>query len=393
MIQYIFLVFFVGMLMSCGVDEFDDVKVETEVFEPEVVYVNDLLTKARSVVNSDVVKIECTTVKFPFKLIDFTQNTYTINTIETFNHLVSDSSIQIIDFVYPLQIIDNLGIEKTANSLWDFAEYAAGCYPQTLEISNNLFPAYVINETNSCYTIKYPLTLSKTDGSLIVVQDERTFIQKHASESLNFVFPFTLTNPIGETFMVKDADSLLKLLLNCNLWPIIDSTSIQINAFNFFACYELIFPLKVKIIGNTTPLIINNSEMFGNVLVQGRFESFIFPILLKASDGTIWTANNDEELNQLIDACFTSGDFIFLLLATPLFSDMPCYDLIFPFKVKTSNVQTIVQNYNQIDQMIQDSMFNQYNIEYPVAVKFKANGQQKTLLNIDDVLTTLNDCN
>ncbi|MBK8828564.1 MAG: hypothetical protein IPO26_18265 [Saprospiraceae bacterium] len=46
------------------------------------------------------------------------------------------------------------------------------------------------------------------------------------------------------------------------------------------------------------------------------------------------TANNDVELDQLIKACFSSGDLLFLLSGTPLGSDMPCYDLVFPIKVK-----------------------------------------------------------
>ncbi|MBK9582221.1 MAG: hypothetical protein IPO48_10075 [Saprospiraceae bacterium] len=128
--------------------------------------------------------------------------------------------------------------------MWDFAKYAAGCYPQALELSTNLFPAYVINETNSCYNIKYPITLSKIDGSFIVVEDERSFILKHASEPLYFVFPFSLVNNVGDTFIATDANTLLNLLLNCNLGPTVDSTLIEINAFNFIACYELVFLWK-----------------------------------------------------------------------------------------------------------------------------------------------------
>ena len=392
-IQYVFLIFIVSLLASCGVDEFDDSIVKPEVYEPQIVYVNDILTKARTDVQNDDIKIECITVKFPFKLIDFNQNTYNINSIDAFNNLVLDSSKQIIDFVYPLEVIDNLGIENTVNNLWDFAKYAAGCYPQAPELSTNLFPAYVINETNSCYNIKYPITLSKIDGSFIVVEDERSFILKHASEPLYFVFPFSLVNNVGDTFIATDANTLLNLLLNCNLGPTVDSTLIEINAFNFIACYELVFPLEAVILGSATPFTITDSEVFSTVLLQGRFQYFIFPLHLKAASGAILTANNDVELDQLINACFSSGDLLFLLSGTPLGSDMPCYDLVFPIKVKAFNTSTIFQNYNQIEQMMQDSLFFQYNIDFPVSIKLKANGQQKTLQYIEDVFNTLVDCN
>ncbi|MBK9743763.1 MAG: hypothetical protein IPO94_12725 [Saprospiraceae bacterium] len=44
-IQYVFLIFIVSLLASCGVDEFDDSIVKPEVYEPQIVYVNDILTK------------------------------------------------------------------------------------------------------------------------------------------------------------------------------------------------------------------------------------------------------------------------------------------------------------------------------------------------------------
>lgn len=392
-IQYVFLIFIISILTSCGVEEFDDTIVKTNEYEPQIVYVNDILNKARTNLQNDDVKIDCVSLKFPFKLIDKNQVSFIINTSDNFNKLISDSTKQIIDFVYPLEVIDNLGIENTVTNLWEFAKYAAGCYPHDLVISTVLFPAYVINETNSCFSIKYPLSLSKSDGSIITVVDEHAFILKHASEPLNFVFPFDIINNEGETFTVYDGNALMNLLLTCNFGPKVDSNFVQINAFNFIACYELVFPFEAKIIGSTKPLTITDRDLFSAVLLQGRFEQFIFPLQLKAINDTILIANNELELEKYINACFLSGDLFFLLSGTTLFSAMPCYDLVFPIQVFAPNAFNVLQNYTQIEQLIQDSLFFQYNIAYPVSIKFLGSGQQKSLQNIEDVLNTLVDCN
>lgn len=380
-------------MSSCEVDEFDITTTEKEPYTPSVVYVNDIMAKAKPIQHNDGLKVECITVKYPFQLQDDKGQKLSINTNPEFEKAVNDTSILIVDFVYPLYIIDNIGLELTVSSLWDFAKYAAGCYPDSLIITSHQFPAYVINDVNSCYNLKYPLVLQKTDGTQVTVVDERTFIQKHASEPLFFVFPFAILDHQGQTIEVTDGQSLTRLLFECNTWPIIDTTIIHINAFSYLGCYELVFPFKVKVLGSNAPLTISDSEQFGNLLLQGRFEKFDFPIRLKAANGQIFTAENEQELDQLLNDCFTIGDLIFLLSGTELFSDAPCYDLIFPVSVKIQNQTSFLQSYQHIEQMLQDSLFFNYNINYPVSVKLKANKVTKTLLSLDDIFQTLIDCN
>ena len=82
-IQYVFLIFMVSLLASCDVDEFDDSIVKPEVYEPQIVYVNDILTKARTDVQNDDIKIECITVKFPFKLIEAKLSKFPLKNLPT----------------------------------------------------------------------------------------------------------------------------------------------------------------------------------------------------------------------------------------------------------------------------------------------------------------------
>ncbi|MBK8888371.1 MAG: hypothetical protein IPN46_18275 [Saprospiraceae bacterium] len=72
--------------------------------------------------------------------------------------------------------------------------------------------------------------------------------------------------------------------------------------------------MEAVILGSATPFTITDSEVFSTVLLQGRFQYFIFPLHLKAANGAILTANNDVELDQLINACFSSGDLLFFIV-------------------------------------------------------------------------------
>jgi hypothetical protein len=380
-------------MASCTVEEFDLIDPEIQMFEPEVIYVNDIMVKARTSTTTSGVMVECITVSFPFQLIDTKRNLYDVSSSLIFNQLVNDPTTSIVDFVYPLDIIDNIGLKVTVNELWEFATYAAGCYPRdTVHISGK-FPAYVINYENSCYNIKYPLEVQNEAGEKLVISDERTFIQKHAAQYLYFVFPFTIINDQGQEYVINDEFSLFNSLLDCNGFGWIDSTNVQIDQFATFACYEYVFPINILVFGQNSPISIPDATTLGNVFIQGRFVDFAYPLTLKTIDNQLVTAHNPQELNDLVNQCSFDGDFMILLLKTELFSNTPCYDLVFPVSVSNDGINKQLSSYQQINELIsQDSLFATYNTNYPISIKLRNNNQIKTLESFQDLINVYVEC-
>ncbi|HMR88347.1 MAG TPA: hypothetical protein PKD51_09340 [Saprospiraceae bacterium] len=393
--KYLFYLFILSIWMtSCGVEEFDDISTATEEFEPEVVYVNNILTKARSTASSPNVAIECITVPYPFQMVDAAGNLFNVNSSVDFALLVSDSSANIVDFAYPLTIVDNIGIEVIVQDLWDFASHCAGCFPDSLSTGSNMFPAYVINFQNSCYSLEYPLNVQNAEGDIYTIADERNFIQKHAAEPLYFIFPLTLSDIQNQKFVAYDAFSLAQLLMACNGPGWQHTTFIQIDQFAYYACYEFVFPINILVFGQTTPVTIPDAATLGNVFMQGRFIDFGYPITLKTINGEFKTANNQTELTDLANQCSLGGDFFILIYKTKLFSTDPCYDLIFPVSASKLNGPTITfQSYPEINSfMFQDSTFSELSTNYPVSIVLTENNQTKVLQSLDELANVYVTC-
>lgn len=85
----------------------------------------------------------------------------------------TDSTFVIVDFVYPLEFADLLGFNVVANNLWDFASYVAGCYPEDFTPAGNEYPAFVINDENSCFSLEYPLTVKTLQNKILNIPDEK----------------------------------------------------------------------------------------------------------------------------------------------------------------------------------------------------------------------------
>ncbi|MBK8081592.1 MAG: hypothetical protein IPK25_15760 [Saprospiraceae bacterium] len=143
---------------------------------------------------------------FPLRVIDDKNIIHFINSENEFHSLFTDSTFVIVDFVYPLEFADILGFNVVANNLWDLASYVAGCYPEDFTPSGNEYPAFVINDENSCFSLDYPLTVKTLQNKILNIPDEKTFIQKQVAEPLYFVFPLTLVDEFGNKTVVTDGE-------------------------------------------------------------------------------------------------------------------------------------------------------------------------------------------
>ena len=385
----IFFLFFT-LLSSCGVDEFDTSDIDIEIIEADTVIVNDIMTKARSNTSASGVQIECVTVLFPLRVIDDKNIIHFINSENEFHSLFTDSTFVIVDFVYPLEFADILGFNVVANNLWDFASYVAGCYPEDFTPAGNEYPAFVINGENSCFCLDYPLTVKTLQNKILNIPDEKTFIQKQVAEPLFFVFPLTLKDEFGNKTLVTDGEFLLFLLSTCN--DIINPDS-SFGSYSYFGCYKFDFPIQIGVSGVNLPVTVANSHDLGNILMQGRFNGFIFPFRLLDPFGQITSIESDEDILNLLLACGQKGDLWMLLFGTSTFEIPACYDIVFPVRA-TDNFgnNKNFTNLGQLTTAIQDSTFSGYFPEYPINIKRNANNETVSLLSIDDIYSELENC-
>jgi hypothetical protein len=391
-VHIIILLAVAAMFFSCSVDEFDIVENNPEIYEPEVVYVNDIMAKARSSSMVAGLEIECISVPFPFQVIDIDNKTYLISSKAQFDDLTLDTSVVVLDFVYPLNIIDNIGVGVVVQDLWSFASYAAGCFPVDIPIDSTLFPAYVISKTNSCYRIDYPIQVMTSDLKKIGIVDEQTFIQKHAAEKLFFLFPFNVINSSGTALTVGSPSDLHELLIDCNGGIQTDSSYLEVTSYEFIGCVELIYPINVNVFGTNTPVIVADTIAMGHIFDQGRFENFIYPLSVrKFGDSTI-VVHSDDELAMQIFSCFELQDFLILIGGTELLGD-GCYDLVFPISVTNANNELItITDNDQILSAFNSGIFLDWSLEYPFDIIVRANNQQVTISSVFEILDIVSNC-
>ncbi len=389
-VKYILFFLVFSLLTSCGVDEFDTKDIEIETIEADTVIVNDIMTKARSNTSEAGVQVECVTVLFPLRVTDDKNNIHQVGSEDEFLSLFSDSSLIILDFVYPLEFADQLGFNVVANDLWEFASYVAGCFPDGFNPSGFEFPTFLINYENSCFNLEYPLKVKTTENKILNIPDEKTFIQKQVAESLFFIFPLTLIDETGNKTIVNDGEFLLFLLSTCN--DIINPDS-SFGSFSYFGCYQFDFPIQIAVSGVNPPVTVDYSRDLGKIVNQGRFNGFIFPLPLLDPTGRHLIVNSEEELIHYLLSCEEKGDLWMLLYGTSAFKIPACYEIDFPVTA-TDNFgnNRIFVNLGQLTSAIQDSTFSGYIPQYPVQIKRNENNKTVSLFSLDDIYSELELC-
>jgi hypothetical protein len=382
---------FIMVFASCTVDEFDNSTViSTEADDPEIVIINDMVNKSRPAIGNAGQEIGCIIVKYPFQVVTSDSIVHDVNSNFDFQQLEQQSTIFIVDFKYPLNILDNIGVSHTVQSLWELASYFAGCYPDSLSVNNQEFPAFLIDENSSCYTIKYPISVKDNTNKIYSLASDTDFIALLSQKDLLFVFPFSLLDMFQVEKTITSPADLEQALFDCNTNIIVDT---MFN-YEYLACYKLIYPVSIHVINSVDPLIVNSPDMMSQIFYQGKFVDFVFPINLEDEDGKILVIPNATALENAINNCYIFGDLILLLTGTELFSNTPCYNIVFPIQAKSpqGNVNTY-QNLSQMQPILADSMSTQYQIVYPLDVVLKKNSNQRTLNDVFDVIELLTDCN
>ncbi len=395
------LFLFASMLfVACDGDNEDTVDINTPE-EEEIVQHNSNPLISRGSGSSDGLDLGCFSIKFPFEMVDEEGTTYTFSSEDDFN-LLLDEEVLIIDFVYPVDVIDSDGNESSAADAEELGELFASCVPQG-GWEDDTFPAYSVGDENSCYDLSYPITLEDVDGDQVSVENEEELVAAIAEELYFFVFPIDLVNDEGETVSVANTDEMFEALFSCNEWDYADTTVFDWeNEFEYLGCLRITFPLTVELADGTSVTVNDHMELC-DLMITGEISGFGFPLNVLEDDGSLTVIDNEEELEEALEACedfweppVYEDDFLSLLILLEgalgdEFGIDPCYDINYPISITLGDDSTVtfqsdeeVENYF-VDPASQEELFES-SLVYPVSVTYRSDNSTATFNNLDEML-------
>ncbi len=361
---------------------------------------NPLVT--RGTTGEEGLDMGCFTVKFPFEL-SVNGTVVSINSEDDFNsafdNLIQEDSLIIdsafVDFVYPLEITYNdSGNIETINDGQSLGTAFANCVPDTGWV-DNFFPAFLIDEENSCFVLNYPVKLSSQDSLEYTANDENEFIDLIAQhEFLSFVFPISITNiKTQETVEAQSSDMLFDLLMSCD--PDIDpDTVFNPGCFGVqIACYTLGFPVTYTDQDGQT-VTANNIDELTQAYLSGKVVEITFPMNLVSQDSIVTTVGSEEELNQAIEACgnLFEGVDADLMPIYMMSTASNCYRIVYPITITSDGGETTSVLANE-DELISE-LYNDISSEivYPFTLFDINANENKVFENSDDLYGFLSQC-
>lgn len=381
---YTFICLVTSFLFACSKNE--DF-IETGPVVPKEEVVNNLLQNL-SLRSGEGLDLGCFIIRYPFGMTTIDGNTITIHSDSEYNALAADTSVVVIDFAYPLQVSKE-GEDLAVSNIQDLAGLFASCIPQSGWVTGN-FPAFLINEDNSCYKLVYPVGLTDINGAVYTAGNEAELSDLLAAQNLLFFqWPLVLQQAGQSPVQAQSSEELLTLLLQCDN---ISSPNDSIG-FTRVSCFDIVFPIQFENKDGEV-FTAENGDQVGALLLYGNITAFHYPIdLYSAATGNV-TVNSDEELNQLTaHYCGNSnvGDVLFLMSAARAFGGN-CYDINYPVSIKTQATTYSFDNDAELETFVNNNLNDLGALVFPLSVTLATNGEVKAFNNFDDLFLFLLEC-
>ena len=411
------LLLLVGALLitvsSCTKDEISTDHTTNPPIVTQDDHFNSLLDNVDSRSDEDALDLGCFSIDVPFSL-DIDGTIVDVSTFEDFESALVFDSSQIainVDFVYPLHITYTDGTTADIADGEALGEAFAQCIPDegwdqdSLAVGGDDFPAFLICELNSCYTMVYPVSLQGEEDVLHTVSSEDELIDLLAEEPfLSFVFPISLITTDGVEVAAGSDDELFDLLLSCDgdpgvidpEWP--DSLDVDVN-FGGFGCYDFVFPLDVSDLDGSITTLENEND-FNVALLNGNVASLVFPLTLAHIEtGETIEVADDNALFEAMLLCggdiveppvFENEAFFFFISSSDI--DGECYEINYPVSaIGLDSIQITFQNGEELLESFAVDIIP-HTLVYPVSVNMLLDGQTITLDGAEDVFALIANC-
>ncbi|HRI02082.1 MAG TPA: hypothetical protein PK006_13610, partial [Saprospiraceae bacterium] len=394
-----YTVILLGVLSSCNKQESI---VDTKEKDPKVSVENTLLNRHLNQRSAHGLQLDCITILYPFSLLDSKQNVHEMkneNDLQNlFLKLSQDSSLFILDLLYPVQVEDDKGQKKTANNPEELAEYFAACIPNGGWGSTD-FPAYVIDYTNSCFELIYPIEIKDSKAKTKKIDNADELAKAVASDFHSFVFPMKLKKDDGTVVTVNNPEELIDALVSCEGFNCPGNGSWN-GSLDNIACYQLIYP--VKLLKQDGKIVeVANTDEFNRAILSGDYVGFSYPLNLKnIQDGKNYIANSDAELEALAEACDMIGgpsldSTVYILMAglSPDPAAPGCYKVSYPIQLENSQDSAKTINSDlEFFNLIFDPTNEFRRVKYPVTVKMVRTGVEFIIRSSQENFEVLSKC-
>ncbi len=391
---FVFTLAAILAISSCTKDNSIVDTIDPNPISPKQTSSNPLVN--RGITEEDGLDMGCFTIDYPFELSVNGDNVSISNQediAEIFDNLSPEDSTVFIDFVYPFEItIKDSGDKQTINNGEELGQAFAQCVPDSGW--GNEFPAFLINEENSCFILNYPINLVDEDSVEYNANDEDAFIELIAEhEFLSFIFPISLTNiSTQETVEVTSTEMLFDLLVSCD--SIDNDTTLNPGCYGGdIACYILGFPVNYTD-DNGEVHVANNNDELAQAFLEGHVFELLFPMTLIASDSTVLVVNNENELQQAIEQC---GDFNqtvdYELMEVYISSTMSnCFRMVYPITITSDGGNTTSELENE--EALIEEIYNDVSstIVFPFTLYDIASDENKVFNQEEELFDYLNQC-
>jgi len=392
---------FALLLMLFTACEKEDVVTDTPVEIEDIVLVtetNPLITRASG--DGDGIVLDCITILYPFDLVGEDGTIVTISSEEDFEN--TDGAVVFVDFVYPITVsVDDE--ESEVNDGSELGNLFVSCVPAG-GWEDGEFPAYDITYGNSCYTLNYPIQLINLEEETITVNSEEELVNALTEDLYFFVFPFDMTHEDGEVVTVDDMDEIFEALIECNGFNDGGEFDWEQN-FEYIGCYHISFPFDV-VLADGEVVTLEDHEEFCDLMLLGEIVDYSYPITLTDIDGNEVTANNAEELEELLDDCGDDwnggdniGDHFIIWIGSydnPSEGNPACYTIEYPISfTNTDDGSTLtLNNQEEFDEIFMGEYPNlgAYVGNFPMTITYVEGGEVITLNESEDIYTLHESC-
>jgi len=304
----------------------------------------------------------------------------------------ANNNLYPVDIVYPFDVIQN-GQSLTINNSVEFNALLDSCYGCGV-VASFMPPSAAFDQ---CFDLNYPLDLMLDDGTTITVNNNTEYDDAIFAMTppfvVDFVYPVSATDDNGTTYTFNDIYEFSQALMNCSMSPAGGS---QLPVSYLYDCVDLVYPVTIIMSDGTTQVANDVNEydaIVGSTNTSVYAVDFQYPVNI-SYNGQTYTVNSLDEIfiNYVSNCAVTPSSY----------TASVCFTFNYPINILDGNGNIYVANDDQELDYIMNSLYpngnqfpwlDQYTsaFEFPVTVDF--NGSQVVINDWNDYYNLLNSCN
>lgn len=393
----------IGLFTACKKENLDNIVAEEPSFEPQTVIVNNLLRATTTTESDDGIDLGCLTIQYPFELLSESGNSVVLNSDADFEAAFSTEVDPVVDFVFPLTILDEKGntIEVEGNDALGLG--FASCVPstgwETLTNTDAVLPAFLFE--GFCFDLVYPVDLEDEIGNPYTANNELELIDLFATaDYLFFSLPMTVVTEELMNIEIDNEEAFFAATFACEgITPPSAEGEIIIEGFG---CNEFEFPFNVQTQYGEI-IEVNDENEYSNLLLSGVSVELEYPFALSNENG-ILEINNEFDLIEALEEC--DGLFyeidnsscnipipVHILLLFNSNSYMECaYEINFPIELMYDGNVHEVNGFEEYFELTYS--WNEFELEliYPISITLFIDGSTLVFNEEEELCGFMNEC-